>query len=84
MKDRLKTSTIICFWCNLLRYASSFVQSNWRLDTPDAINNLERIESLKDYFTSVCFYPIEKLLVLNDGFIRNVDIIDLNEHIFIE
>ncbi len=67
-----------CLWCDLLGYSTPFIQSNWNLGTEVSMRNLERIEKLQYTFTNILFYPIERILVLNDGFVRTVDLIETN------
>lgn len=64
-----------CLWCDLLGYGKPFIDAGWNLYDERVLLNIERISRLKDMFQSANNYPIEKSLIMNDGFIRSMDII---------
>jgi hypothetical protein len=64
-----------CLWCDLLGYSTPFVESGWNLNTEESLRNLDRIVSLQWMFTKISFYPIERILVLNDGFVKTIDVL---------
>lgn len=65
-----------CLWCDLLGYGAPFIESNWDLTTEKSLNNLNRINKLKECFKKTNFFMAEKALMLNDGIIRNLDLVD--------
>ncbi len=77
MEEKLKVTTSLCMWCDLLGYGTPFIKSKWRLNTNDAIKNLRRIEKLKFSLLQIYSYPLERVLLLNDGFIRNIDALNI-------
>lgn len=64
-----------CVWVDLLGYGKAFYSTNWDIGSPVALKNLERIKLLEPYTTSICNPYNETLFALNDGFIRNFDIV---------
>lgn len=64
----------ICLWADLLGYGRPFYESNWDLTSEMSRQNLKRIKFLEKMIKIVPNPLIEKVLFLNDGMIRNVDI----------
>ena len=77
MEEKLKVTASLCMWCDLLGYGAPFIKSKWRLNTNDALKNLKRIDKLKFSLSQIYSYPLERILLLNDGFIRNVDALNI-------
>lgn len=68
-----------CLWCDLLGYGQPFIDSEWNLYDKRVIQNINRIDNLKWIFHNINDYPIEKTLMMNDGFIRNMDIVSIQD-----
>lgn len=77
----MKIIDTFCLWCDLLGYGSPFINTNWNLHSEEARKNFQRVTKLQYLFRSIGFYPIEKSLILNDGFIRSVDVVDFPQGI---
>lgn len=65
---------VFCIWCDLLGFGSPFVESNWDLTDDRTQQNYMRITRLSSQFQSMNFELNERSLVLNDGFIRSIDL----------
>lgn len=78
LNDKINIVETFCMWSDLLGYGSAFYQSNWNLLEEMAQSNLKRIKILSPYVRSATLISNEKLLCLNDGFIRNLDFRNLN------
>jgi len=68
-----------CLWCDLLGYGKPFIDSGWNLHDKRVIQNIDRINNLEIVFHNINNYPIEKTLIMNDGFIRNMDIVPIQD-----
>lgn len=64
----------LCLWCDLLGFSQPFIESSWDLNNPVAQKNIKRVQNLQYSFLSTNLYPHEKSLVLNDGFVKNIDL----------
>lgn len=64
----------ICCWYDLLGFGKPFIDSKWRLDTPECEKNMKRIEELFDVFSDGFSSNFGISLALNDGVIKNRDI----------
>lgn len=69
----------LCLWCDLLGYGKPFIDSGWNLHDKRVIQNINRINNLKMVFQNVNSFPSEKTLIMNDGFIRNMDIVSIDD-----
>ena len=65
----------ICCWYDLLGFGKPFIDSEWRLDTPECENNITRIENLANIFGGGFSVTLGKTLSLNDGVIKTRDFI---------
>lgn len=63
-----------CIWEDLLGYGRPFYLNDWNLNNEMAQVNIRRIKNLEKYLKTVPIPFAEKILFLNDGLIRNVDI----------
>ncbi|MCY9660711.1 hypothetical protein P5G65_29810 [Paenibacillus chondroitinus] len=69
-----------CLWCDLLGYGTPFINSNWDLTSKESRKNLIRIAKLQHLMRGInSVNPKETTLVLNDGFIKNVDVNDRHD-----
>ncbi|WP_088228282.1 hypothetical protein [Desulfosporosinus sp. FKB] len=64
-----------CLWCDLLGYSTPFIDTKWDLNTEASERNFKRIEKLQLEFTNIDNYHVERVLVLNDGFARTIDLV---------
>lgn len=70
----MKIIQSVCLWQDLLGYGKPFYQSNWDLNQPCAQKNIQRIKNLETELKRVPIPLLEKVLFLNDGMVKNVDI----------
>ena len=69
----LKIIETFCLWSDLLGFGKAFYDSNWSLYDKRSQNNLIRINLLREHITKSSNPLFEKILSLNDGFIRTFD-----------
>lgn len=63
-----------CIWEDLLGYGRPFYLNDWNLNNEMAQSNIGRIKNLEKILKTVPVPIAEKILFMNDGLIRNVDV----------
>lgn len=76
MEDRdYEIKNCLCCWYDLLGYGAPFVNSKWDLNNIQCRDNFERIEKLRNLFTSsLAVKPLGTRLTFNDGFASTIDV----------
>lgn len=74
MVEDVEIFETMCIWYDLLGYGKSFYESDWNLTTTISYKNIKRIKFLEKMIKTVPIPLVEKVLLLNDGIIRNVDV----------
>lgn len=63
-----------CIWEDLLGYGTPFYKNDWDLNKEICQQNIARIKNVERALKTVPVPVVEKILFLNDGLIRNVDV----------
>ena len=72
--NKYKIIDNFCIWEDLLGYGTPFYTNDWDLNNEICQNNIKRIENIERALKTVPVPVVEKILFLNDGLIRNVDV----------